>query len=420
MSTAKDKIFVCYRRDQIGWTRSIYERLERDFGSEHLCMDVEAMVPGRDFEEQIFESLRQCFAIVVVIGPDWMTVPEGSEQPRLFDRHDYVHLEIFSALAQDITIFPVLVDGAQMPSQAALPANLRSFARKHARAIPSDDLFDHAMERLSDSLRQARDEHQEETHRASVISKPLWAASTVAISIAVGVAVYAFTKPSPDTATFEKLRLAQEKLATAEVEIDKQQAHIAGLDKELAAWREESASLSQAVATLEQDKANLFEEKAAAEKAVSELKADLERAAQRIAELKEQPVAQRQSAKRGDVVYRSERGQRVHLGDENIDGWSRVIGPCLEFSSRVSGYVERLYVSYEPYGVENATLIVDNKRYRLHRAERSNEWSGSISKFFDIRTKLSPQSKLAICSNRIEDGDFDDFMLRNVELIVAQ
>ncbi|MEO0371537.1 MAG: TIR domain-containing protein, partial [Pseudomonadota bacterium] len=165
----KNKIFVCYRREDAAWTRSIYEKLEREFGENSVFMDVEAIAAGRNFEEVILASLRECFAAVVVIGPTWLDPAEGEEDSRLHDVNDYVHLEIFTCLAAGIRIIPVLVSGAKMPKPDLLPRNLRTLTKINARTIPTDDLFDHATSLLAGSLREA---HAETRPQETVVVTP--------------------------------------------------------------------------------------------------------------------------------------------------------------------------------------------------------------------------------------------------------
>src|SRR5262245_41197789 len=51
---------------------------------------------------------------------------------RLDDPDDFVAIEIAAALARDIRVIPILVDGARMPKASELPESLKSLVRRHA------------------------------------------------------------------------------------------------------------------------------------------------------------------------------------------------------------------------------------------------------------------------------------------------
>jgi hypothetical protein len=51
---------------------------------------------------------------------------------RLDDPDDFVAIEIAAALARDIRVIPVLVDGARMPKPRELPESLKPLARRQA------------------------------------------------------------------------------------------------------------------------------------------------------------------------------------------------------------------------------------------------------------------------------------------------
>ena len=54
---------------------------------------------------------------------------------RLEDPRDWVVQEIEAALARDVTVIPVLVDGARMPTPAQLPPALESLGFRQAISL---------------------------------------------------------------------------------------------------------------------------------------------------------------------------------------------------------------------------------------------------------------------------------------------
>jgi hypothetical protein len=80
--------------------------------------------------------------VLVVIGPDWLTTTDAQGRPRLQDAHDFVRVEIATALQRGTPVVPVLVCGARMPSQRELPEDIAALARRQAHEL-SDSRWDY-------------------------------------------------------------------------------------------------------------------------------------------------------------------------------------------------------------------------------------------------------------------------------------
>jgi hypothetical protein len=134
------KIFLNYRRDDSRWpTLSLYNLLAQVFPREQLFMDVEGYIrPGDDFVEVLEEQVSACEVMIVVIGPQWLSLTDDGGSPRIADANDFVHIEIATALARRIRVIPVLVDGASMPKEGALPEPLKALARRQAIRLSHD------------------------------------------------------------------------------------------------------------------------------------------------------------------------------------------------------------------------------------------------------------------------------------------
>ena len=68
--------------------------------------------------------------MVVVIGPPWLELLKSSGPADSETGHDYVRLEVASALERKLPVFSVLVDGAAMPDAKDLPDDLKPLASK--------------------------------------------------------------------------------------------------------------------------------------------------------------------------------------------------------------------------------------------------------------------------------------------------
>jgi hypothetical protein len=70
--------------------------------------------------------------MLVVVGRHWLDMRDDQNQRRLDDPSDWVRLEIASALAREMPIIPVLVQGAVMPTSRNLPLPIQPLSRYQA------------------------------------------------------------------------------------------------------------------------------------------------------------------------------------------------------------------------------------------------------------------------------------------------
>jgi hypothetical protein len=73
--------------------------------------------------------------MLVLIGRSWLDAVDDDGRRRLEDPRDWVVQEIEAALARDVTVIPVLVDGARMPTPAELPPALESLGFRQAISL---------------------------------------------------------------------------------------------------------------------------------------------------------------------------------------------------------------------------------------------------------------------------------------------
>lgn len=126
-------IFISYRReDSEGQSGRLFEDLCDRFGAEAVFMDVVGIEPGQDFRAVIDTKVAACSVLLSIIGRHWLSARDAAGQRRIDDAADFVRLETASALKRGVTVIPVLVQGARMPTAADLPADLRDLAFRNA------------------------------------------------------------------------------------------------------------------------------------------------------------------------------------------------------------------------------------------------------------------------------------------------
>ena len=126
-------IFINYRRDESGHVAGrLHDSLAPTFGRNKLFMDVDNIPVGRDFEEYLKSQVAACDAMLAVIGPNWLAAKDETGKRRLDNPDDFIVIEIGAALARNIPVVPVLVDGARMPKASELPESLKPLVRRQA------------------------------------------------------------------------------------------------------------------------------------------------------------------------------------------------------------------------------------------------------------------------------------------------
>ena len=180
------KIFISYRRDDsIGTAGRLNDRLVQTFGRQNVFMDVDQIPAGVDFERHLNVQVTECDVFLAVIGPTWLNSKDGDGRRRLDNPEDFVRVEILAALARDIRVIPVLVDGAEMPRPNELPEVLKPLTRRNAVEVRNVQ-FGTDVERLIGKVREALSGGRS----VRPMRWPIAAASAVALLLAGGIGLY--------------------------------------------------------------------------------------------------------------------------------------------------------------------------------------------------------------------------------------
>lgn len=148
MSTT-GKIFINYRRDDArGIAGRLSDSLTEYFGDGRVFRDVQDIAGGANFEHVLAETIGSADAIIVLIGPDWLTMKDAAGQRRLDDPHDFVAQEIAAALEKKLPIYPVLIEDTPMPRADDLPDALKALVRHNAMSV-SDHRWEFDVTRLA-------------------------------------------------------------------------------------------------------------------------------------------------------------------------------------------------------------------------------------------------------------------------------
>jgi hypothetical protein len=148
----KVSVFLSYRRSDTPYAAGrLADRLGERF---ELFMDID-IAPGLHFGRALTDAVSNCDVMLVLIGPSWLdAMDEGSRRRRLENPRDWVVQEIEAALARDVTVIPVLVDGARMPLPEQLPKPLESLAFRQAISLRHES-FNTDITTLMNAIEQA-------------------------------------------------------------------------------------------------------------------------------------------------------------------------------------------------------------------------------------------------------------------------
>ena len=129
----KDGIFICYKRkDSAALAGRVHDFLNAFFPG-RVFMDVQNIMPGHDFTLRLKTVMAECRVVVALIGPSWKSEILLSSQND--NPHDYVVSELEQAIACGLTVIPLLIDGATMPSISELPESIRALWCHHALEV---------------------------------------------------------------------------------------------------------------------------------------------------------------------------------------------------------------------------------------------------------------------------------------------
>ncbi|HVG59808.1 MAG TPA: TIR domain-containing protein [Hyalangium sp.] len=134
-------LFLSYRRsDASAWAGRLFDHLAARFGSLQVFMDVEGGIPaGAHLGQTLENALATCDALLVLIGPTWLSCTGEDGRPRLEAPEDWVRTEVSTALQRRILVIPVLFGGAQPPRGDSLPEELRQLAMLQALKVTDEE-----------------------------------------------------------------------------------------------------------------------------------------------------------------------------------------------------------------------------------------------------------------------------------------
>lgn len=143
-------IFLSYRRvDSDAWAGRLADALARIFGKDAVFRDIDNLIPGCDYQEELKEKLDRCKVALVMIGPKWLAGVKGGEDAS--QNPGWLKMEVKTTLARGIPVIPILVPGGTLPSPDDLTEDIRSLAFRQSFQL-TDAGFDERVATLTKLL----------------------------------------------------------------------------------------------------------------------------------------------------------------------------------------------------------------------------------------------------------------------------
>lgn len=150
------RIFISYRREDSDiWVSRLVDELRKHFPPEQVFHDIASIDPGADFVEALDKALSTAAVMLAVIGPRWLSAIDKQGRRRLDMPGDFVRQEIAESLRRPgVRVFPLLVNGAEIPAEEELPEPLKALHRRQAFEL-SVRHWHHDVAQLVQTLKRA-------------------------------------------------------------------------------------------------------------------------------------------------------------------------------------------------------------------------------------------------------------------------
>lgn len=160
----------------------IGQYLEHQFGRKNVFIDVD-MRAGAKFPDILQQRLAECKVLVALIGPGWLSAHDEEGRRRIDSSNDWVRLEITHALRRNVTVIPVCVNGAVLPTRNELPDDIRGLLDHQAVSVTTTG-FRNEMAGLARDIRALPSAHGGRRLAAAVAS--------VLVVLAASALIYSF------------------------------------------------------------------------------------------------------------------------------------------------------------------------------------------------------------------------------------
>ncbi|MGD9753102.1 MAG: toll/interleukin-1 receptor domain-containing protein [Acidimicrobiia bacterium] len=189
----RDAVFISYRRaEHAAEAKLLRSVLAGQLTGIPVFRDIEGIEPGDHFGQVLQAQLERASVVLVLVGPQWLSMVDRNGSRLLDNPDDWVHRELSAALAEeDVIVVPLLFDGASMPTSAAqLPPPLVSLLDRQAVTVRVDHL-ERDLAPVIDVIRRRFPKTSEGRARGlHLLGRRGWWPMAVVFSVVAGVGVW--------------------------------------------------------------------------------------------------------------------------------------------------------------------------------------------------------------------------------------
>lgn len=148
------QVFLSYRSDDAQFAVNFFDQeLSRQFGPDAVFLDSRSIDLGADWEKVMLAALSHSDAVLVIIGPHWLSATDDDGHRLIDNPRDFVRREVELGLRLGKQVIPVHLERRHRLDREALPESLRELADKQS-AIVQFRNREPDLARLASRLRQ--------------------------------------------------------------------------------------------------------------------------------------------------------------------------------------------------------------------------------------------------------------------------
>jgi hypothetical protein len=132
------RVFISYRRQgDVGNAGHLARILEDILGPKSVFLDTRSISPGATFPEALMGAIEDACVVLVLIGPNWLSVTDDSHRRRIDHQQDWVRQEILTALRMNKLTIPVTIN-TELPKTSDLDQDLAPLLEREGFRLDSD------------------------------------------------------------------------------------------------------------------------------------------------------------------------------------------------------------------------------------------------------------------------------------------
>lgn len=130
------QVFLSYRTDDQPFAAAFLDHeLAREFGDDAVFFASRSISLGAEWEKAMFDAVSASDAMLVIIGPRWLTATDEDGLRRLDQPDDFVRREVESGLRLGKQVIPVYLERRHRMAPGTLPDSMKALADRQGTVV---------------------------------------------------------------------------------------------------------------------------------------------------------------------------------------------------------------------------------------------------------------------------------------------